>query len=644
MGIWVGRYAIAHGEVVEHGPWLVERRRTQDDQPVRLLVLAEPVAPGSEEFCHEVADAVAALFRREALSVTGGLLRALRQAHANLAEWNRRSLREHQVAVAVTCVVVKGREVTIAQVGPTVAFVRDGKVLRRLSASGPAAQPLGGSDPIEPAFERVLLPAEELLLVTANVEAAIGNEAIEEALAAGPERALAELFLRTRDLADMTAVLVADLPQIPEDDQTDLPEEDDTEEPAEVAPLARVESAPLPRPLPPRPGVPRIRRPGGGGFLPASRTQQLQLAAGVAVALLLVAIAWFTLPGLVRSDRVGRFEDIAATVSAHLDAASRAGEPAAARAALADAQSGLAAARVAAPAGDPALTELERRVAEVAAVLDRATEVTDLRRIFETKSVLTTPLQVVSLVSAASLWVIDHSRGRVLAVDPAGAGALTEVFRAGERYDGGVARDPAVAAWDDTGKRLLVIDAERGLWSIPAGGAPTRLPLRGATDLRSVTALAAYGGNIYILDGRAGEVWRYLPAGAGFDSERTAILGGSSFADPRAIAVDGDVFVLDGSVIRHFKQGQEGDPLLRGIDRAPQAPVSLVEDVARGRFYSAEPGGRRIVVSDRAGNFVGQLRSQSFLDVKSIALSPDGSTMYALTGEALFAFNPLQTR
>src|SRR5690242_15832796 len=106
MGIWVGRYAIVAGEVREHGPWLVERRTTRDDQELQLLVLADPVDERSAEFSAEVAEAVAELFTRETLSVTGGLLRALRQAHENLAEWNRRSLREHQVAVGLTCVAI----------------------------------------------------------------------------------------------------------------------------------------------------------------------------------------------------------------------------------------------------------------------------------------------------------------------------------------------------------------------------------------------------------------------------------------------------------------------------------------------------------------------------------------------------------
>src|SRR5262249_25154497 len=55
------------------------------------------------------------------------------------------------------------------------------------------------------------VPGRTLLLLTSEVEAAIGQRAIEDALAVGPERALAELFRRTRGVRDMTAVLVADL-------------------------------------------------------------------------------------------------------------------------------------------------------------------------------------------------------------------------------------------------------------------------------------------------------------------------------------------------------------------------------------------------------------------------------------------------
>ena len=199
MTVWVGRYAMVSGQVREHGPWLVDRARRGEEEELRVIVLAEPVDARSAEFCHEVAEAVAALFARESLSITGGLLRALRQAHANLSEWNRRSLREHRVAVGVTCAVIRdNEEVVVAQAGPGSAYTFRAGGSHRLTTEGlPAAIPLGSTDPIEPTFTSFSLTDGQLLLLTSNAENALEPRTIEAALRAGPEHTLAQLFPHT---------------------------------------------------------------------------------------------------------------------------------------------------------------------------------------------------------------------------------------------------------------------------------------------------------------------------------------------------------------------------------------------------------------------------------------------------------------
>ncbi|MDO9444772.1 MAG: SpoIIE family protein phosphatase, partial [Dehalococcoidia bacterium] len=212
MTTWVGRYAMVRGEVHEHGPWLIDRVRRQDEETLRLVILTEPVDERSAEFCHEVAEAIAALFARESLSITGGLLRALRQANTNLAEWNRRSLREHRVAVGVTAVVVRDGEATIVQAGPGVVYVHTTQTTTRLVTEGsPAAAPLGAQEEIEPLFTSAPLQRAQVLLLTTAAEAAVGTRTVQQSLDAGAERALAELFRHTRGVSDMTAVLLADL-------------------------------------------------------------------------------------------------------------------------------------------------------------------------------------------------------------------------------------------------------------------------------------------------------------------------------------------------------------------------------------------------------------------------------------------------
>ena len=63
-------------------------------------------------------DAIGDIFHESKASLTGGMLRALRSAHENLRDWNRRSLKEHRVAAGVSCLAMHDNEAYLAQVGP----------------------------------------------------------------------------------------------------------------------------------------------------------------------------------------------------------------------------------------------------------------------------------------------------------------------------------------------------------------------------------------------------------------------------------------------------------------------------------------------------------------------------------------------
>lgn len=680
MTVWVGRYAMVGGQVREHGPWLVDRVRRRDEETLRVLVLAEPVDARSTEFCHEVAEAVAALFARESLSITGGLLRALRQAHANLAEWNRRSLREHRVAVGVTCVVVRDQEVLVAQSGPGVAYMRQGQQIIRLTTDGlPGATPLGADQPIEPLFTSGMLADGQVLLLSGNAERALGRHTIEAALAAGPEEALAQIFPHTRTLADMTAVLVADLDI--EEEQIAAPldvdgapgalgyDEDLSDyEGREIAFTGHDGGRPAPPPVK-RPrgwkllttdtlgvGDGDAARAGGrgAGRMPSiRRTRAVGHRAGqtplvpwrtagliVVVALVLALLAYLVLPGLLSEDRAAELETAITAANAQLASAEAADNPEATREALRNALAQAELARGLAP-DDPRIAQIVADAEARLQSLDAITNVAALVPILTFEGSITAPVQPEALISGgASLWLRESGRGRVIRIDPRPEAEPREVFRAGETYDGVEAREPLAMAWDASTSRLLLIDAGRTLFAIADadGAAPVVLPLRDAAEMRSVAALVVYLGNLYVLDPDGGEVWRYLPAGDGFDSERTGILGGQDLAGASGLAIDGEVFVLDGPVLRHFVQGREQTPLLQGIDEPPQSATGLAEDVLREVIYLADRGNGRIVAGDRDGAFLRQYRHPDFIDLRGVAIAPDGTALFALTGNGIASF------
>ena len=649
MGTWIGRYAIVEGEVQEHGPWLAEQLRVHDEERVRLLVLADPVDERSAQFCAEVAAEVADLFAQESLSLTGGLLRALRQAHRNLAEWNQRSLHEHRVAVGVTCVAVRDGEATVAQVGPGLVYLAGPDGVRRVTTEGvPAARPLGGDEPVEPQFLSIALAETQILLLNRSAESAAGPPAIGQALSSGTERALADLFLRTRQVRDLTAVLVAELPDFDDDEaapvEFELPNvttpSTDVYRPSDAEPApAFASTADLPPggPLPRGRSMPELRRLRVAGNAPGPPWRLLSalLVAGAALFVLTVALA----PSLLGGDAEGRLEQKLAAANNLLAAATLTNELADQRESLQSALEEIEEAR-SIDAQDPRVSPLQAIVQQRLDELNAVTEVLGLRRILQFEGSLTAPLTPAALVAGGGwLWLLDSERGRVFVVDPAGRGAPVEAYRAGLSYGGSEAADPLAIAWDDRAGRLLLLDEERTLFSLAPGSSPAVLPLRDADELSSVDAIATYEGNLYVLDSESGEVWRYLPAGAGFDSERAGLLGGVPLDGAQTLAVDGDLFLLVEETVRRFSLGRELDPLLQGIDRPLNAPVGVAEDVARGLLYVADRGGRRVVVGNRDGDFLRQYVHPGFLDLRGLALAPDGATVFVLSGDGIDAFD-----
>lgn len=673
MSIWVGRYAIVDGAVREHGPAFVDRARQREEEHVRLLVLAEPVDARSAPFCTEVAEAVSELFSRESLSVTGGLLRALRQAHANLAEWNRRSLREHAVAVGITCVAIRDGEVTIAQSGPGAVYTWGPEGLQRHTATeGDAANPIGGAEAIAPQFHQLRVDGRLILLLTSNVEGQAGLPAIAAALAAGTERALPDLFVRTRNIANMTAALVADL---------DVTEEALAAAEAEAARLAEPTGAPRDRwqeDRSPRtldsgtdlldaarrfsfPSLRRDRGPySGAGSGPGalSRVGARRAAAGasggmpefaqwkpiamvIAALAALILAAYCALPSFLAEDRTSQLNDALTSAQAHITAAQQATDGGQGRSELDAARNDIARAR-GLRANDPRVGEMQTRVDQLAQTLNAVVDLGDgLKRVVAFDGTVTAPFNMVTAVFGDNaLWIVESQRGRVFRIDPAGRAEPTEVYRTGATYGGTTARDPRAITWDASGQRLLLVDATPTLFVIAPGKTPSPATMRGAKDLKSIAALATYSGNLYVLDPQGGEVWRYLPGGDGFDSERAALLGGVDLADARAFTVDGDFYILGGSSVRRFRPPRELTPLLQGIDRPIASAAGLAGDAQRQLFYVGDRGGRRVVVSDREGVYRRQYRHPQFADLRGVALSADGSIAYVLTGDGLYTFVP----
>ena len=690
---WVGRFGIVRGQAQEIGPWQgAFTRREPGEEPAELYVLVHPALPGSEEFCGQMVAVIGRLFERQSLSLTGALIKAISAAHENLRDWNRRSLREHQVGAGLSCLVVQGTLAYLAQVGPSLAYHRGDGVLRRVVPQDPQATAVVGlGEELRPELTRFELSPGDLVLVVSPVLSEIADdEALAALLAADGEQALSEVYLLTRDLPDFSAFLLscytepevaapepahavadeaaededgmprmapveaveppeqaamAEEPPSPLEEADSAPpgEEDDEEE--RLLSLLEPEAAAAPSTDITRPAVrlrssqPSLRR--YGHTTTSGRPSSLPWWALAAVLFLGIAalLAWCFIPGSMEENREQKFTSLLTDARNSYSDALDLSDPAEKRARLERAEALLVdAAEIHPDNGE--LDGLRLQVSQALAEMDAVYEVTDLRLLADLRTQVTGDVSLQRLVvGGGAAYLLDRKGGRVIALPLGQPEAKAEVILSEGDFVGVLkAGRPVQMTWapDVDGGRLLILDSERNLFSFHPTKGTGLVSLRGADGWKSMDGLASYNGNLYVLDTQGGQVWRYLPTEGGFDSERTGLLSGADLAGAVGLSVGGDVYLLtDEGGIRRFSGGQEIAFEMEGIDQPIVSPASPVL-VEAGALLVVDRGNKRVVAFSLSGRFQRQFVSGRFTDLQAVAVDEVAARLYLLDGDSLY--------
>lgn len=684
---WVGRFTVVNGRAEEDGPWLGSLiRQRDDDAPDELHVIVEPAIAGREEYASQLVDVIARLYQRDPLSLTGALVRSLKAAHEHLREWNQKSLPEHRVGAGASCLALRGTDAYLAQTGPSVAYTRsaDGS-FRRIEPEHHAFEDaLGVADPFEPRLTRLALAPGDLVLVASSALDHVVPEAhVQRILALGADDALRELYLLCRDRPDFSLVLLSCFEQesappdyltherareadVPLDDvglhepaigeTADAPAADeDAREPA-LASLA-VGAFDLPRrPVaeqvreitastapPPAAGVrirgegatPRYKRSTGAGIVPQFRIPKLAVFGALAL-VVLGLVAWWTIPGSVKQNREERFTTLVADARAANARAQATDDNGVKRQMLATAQAKLTdAAKIHPDNGE--VTALKSDVTNGLSALDNVFEIKDFTTVVDLSQQVTGGLSVTrAVVGGDSAYFLDARGHRVLRLALDGKTPPDTILQEGKLAGMLTAGRPQQIAWSDASSSLVVVDDKRQAFAYFPDKGALPLTVRGADGWGSLDAVAASGGNLYVLDVKNNQVWRYFPGEGGFDSERTGLLDTADLSNASEIAVGQDLYVLDAKAgIRRFAGKAEAGFTLAGIDTPLVSPASLSVLPGSSRVVVADRGNKRIVIASAQGTFLQQIVSPAFTDLRAVSIDEGKSVIYVLNGDTL---------
>lgn len=212
---WTAQLHIHAGVASEEAPEIAFAERSDEQgRPVALYLVAEPNRPGSERFLEEFVTQIGQDFLNTPGSLTGALQRAIRNRHEELLDWNRGSLPRDQASYGLSCLLTRGREVYLAQLGPSLAYVRSGNQVRaQQPLTDRATRPVGVADIAAADFTRLTLgEGDYALLVSSNVRAALPEVALNALRDLPPDALLSALYPLLRTLPRVAALVITPLP------------------------------------------------------------------------------------------------------------------------------------------------------------------------------------------------------------------------------------------------------------------------------------------------------------------------------------------------------------------------------------------------------------------------------------------------
>ena len=193
---------------------------------------------------------------------------------------------------------------------------------------------------------------------------------------------------------------------------------------------------------------------------------------------------------------------------------------------------------------------------------------------------------------------------------------------------------------------LLILEGD-GLLEYPDSRQLSSLSIGERQRWALPVAVMGYGGNFYILDPQAGQIFRYRPGEQGYPDPPELYLAESPqgfLAGAVDMAIDGYIYVLYAAGdLRKFEGGVPAPFEMAGLDRPFNNPTAIfaARDQQVGYLYVADAGNRRIVQLEKGGRFVRQLKlsdegTLNLQDARSIFVDEQSGRLYLVDKRSLY--------
>jgi hypothetical protein len=645
-----------------------------------MLVEVTNAAGGHPAMYRRILDAAQKSFYEAEGTLSAALQRAVRAAHSELRKINE-ALPEAAWRAGMSCLALQGGELVIAQVNPALVVVSHTKTIDLFPPEvQPNTQLLGGAERPDVQLVRTEVePGSMILLAESRWLAQVRPEVLAAAATGETPGQVVDYLGQLGGEADLTALIIGLSKDIPEVLESAAPRPLPPTEPGKSSPAEETVAAaavattaaegkrgwfgrrskPEPAPAQVEPEPELAPEPVAMVAEPVieerPRRSPWPLILALVIIPLLIAIVVLSVWWLRNQGQETEFQKQLSGATAAIASVQGVTDENAVRQRLTSAKEFLDKAKAIRP-DDSRLQPVLARYDEN---MDKVNHVTPLYGTVPLWNFTADKLNLARiLVKGNQVYVLDKGQQQISRFTMVGLGDSVKpaeppvVLAKGQQVKNSdqVITDLIDIGWVDAASnqpsRLVTLDTNGGLYSYDVNLGPARLNIGGREQWGVPQLMAGYSGNLYLVDPKANQIWRYKPTDKGYENapERYFAPGNSvDLAGVQSIAIDGNIWLLyaDGRLLKFF--GGEQKPFeLKGLPSPLSSPVAVVASAEGDQLYIADAGNGRIIEVNKSGQFQRQFRPAQpgvLHEMRDLYLDEAGAAMYILTNNQLIKAN-----
>lgn len=189
---------------------------------------------------------------------------------------------------------------------------------------------------------------------------------------------------------------------------------------------------------------------------------------------------------------------------------------------------------------------------------------------------------------------------------------------------------------------LAFVYSDKGVMLVDAGNKKTTTVSKVDKDWGQIIDLYGFGGNVYLLDSGANQIWKYLPTSEGFSDKREYLSKDTkaNFSAAVRLQIESSIYILksSGEILR-FTRGVADHFGISGLDKGIKSPKSFFISSETENLYLLDSGNSRLLVLGRTGEYKAQYLGDKFASASDLVVDEVSKKVYLLENGKIYTMD-----